>query len=201
MKNIKKKKPKTNEGERILKSVVRGLNTGIPTKETEHMRLVVNLAESGQFKPTEEGNELVKMINAAKEEQNKMEENVYDILRKKSEEFEKRKIEEEKERKKMNKFFYKWKYKLRAKFRIFKEKVLEIWSFIKHEFYTMRRLVIFTNDLFFGSSIKNRKLFYNHKKTLIIKEGYYKGEKRYNSMIKNITKGAEINHKMIETHG
>jgi len=179
----------------VLESIVHTLTTGEPNAEVEHIRKVNELAGSDKFKNKFNIHE----IDAKLEKDNQ---EFLKLIHDRQENFAKVKALNEREIKKAKKsWFYKMKLKTKVQLRIFKDKLNEIWSFIKHEFHTTRKLVFLINDLFFGKERKNRKLFYNHKKTLIEKNGYYKGEVRYNKVIKQLTKAAEINHNIIQTHG
>jgi len=179
----------------MLKSVVGALKTGEIDKNVEHIQKVHELAGSDKFKNKFN----LKDLEVKLEKDN---EKFLAMILGRQEQYTKMKALNEREIKKAKKsWFYRMKLKSRVQLKIFKNKMNEIWSFIKHEFLTMRKLVFLINDLFFGKERKNRKLFYNHKETLIQKRGYYKGELKYNNVIRQLTKAADINHNMIKTHG
>jgi len=179
----------------VLNSVIHTLKTGESNPDVEHIRKVNELAGSDKFKKKFKINE----INAKLEKDNQ---EFLKMIYNRQEQHAKIKELNKREIKKAKKSWYhRMKLKTKVQFKIFKNKMNEIWSFMKHEFYTMRKLVFLVDDLFFGKERKNRKLFYNHKETLIQKRGYYEGELKYNKVIHQLTKAAEINHKLIQTHG
>ena len=179
----------------ILESVIHSLNTGESNPDVEHIRKVNEIAGSDKFKNKFN----IKEIHAKLEEDNKA---FLNFIHDRQEQYYKVKALNEREIKKAKKsWYYRMKLKSRVQFKIFKHKMNEIWSFMKHEFYTIRKLVFLINELFFGKERKNRKLFYNHKETLIKKCGYYEGELKYNEVIHQLTRAAEINHNLIQTHG
>lgn len=112
--------------------------------------------------------------------------------------FDQEQIKINEKRKKENKFWNKFKVKVREKYSIFILNMKEIWSFVKHEFLTIRNLIFFIHSLFFGKKYKNRKLLYDSKKRYINKFGYKKGDEKFNMLVNNITRGVEMNKRLIE---
>ena len=186
----KKKKVKPDEGQRMLASVATGLKIGEPNSDIAHIQKVLELATSGNYEK--------KIKDPVKKKLDENHENFLKIMKKSQEDFDAKQKKQLKEFQRQKKFWYRMKYKVRAKYRVFKLHMKEIGAFIKHEFYTVRRLIFLIHNLFFGAQYKNRKLFYSYKDQVIKAHGYMKGEIRYNSLIRNLTKGAELNKKLIE---
>jgi hypothetical protein len=189
------KKVKPNHRKKVLRSISEGLKLGETNKEIGHIQKVLNLATSGDYK----GKPIYSpLINRKLEEDHKK---FFSIMLKGQERFDAEQKKKLEELKRQNKFWYKTKSKIRAKYMTFRLNMKEIGAFIRHEFYSIRKLIFLTHDLFFGPNYKNRKLFYNYKDQIIRAQGYMKGEVRYNSMIRNITNGAKLNKKLLKTHG
>ena len=135
----------------MLKSVVGALKTGEIDKNVEHIQKVHELAGSDKFKNKFN----LKDLEVKLEKDN---EKFLAMILGRQEQYTKMKALNEREIKKAKKsWFYRMKLKSRVQLKIFKNKMNEIWSFIKHEFLTMRKLVFLINDLFFGKERKNRK--------------------------------------------
>ena len=204
--NIFKKRKKIDEGERILGSLHEGLKLGEENNDIEYMKKVLALTESGynkigddtDFKSLKEKDDFFQ-----KNSINRIKENIvfHQLMEKKQQRFELKQKKQLEEFKNRNKFWYRTKKTIRAKVSVFNEKMGEIWSFVKHEFLTIRKLMFFIYDLFFGKEYKNRKLFYGYKDQLIESNGYTKGEKRFNTIVRNITKSAELNKRILKTRG
>ena len=183
----------------ILKSVSEGLNEGQSNKGISYLKKLIK--KSQEVKLNEDN-------FVSYEEKQKASEllTIMHRLEKKFDESDAQKLKKVKMRsfskmKWYRKFWNKVKIK-HYKFKIsMKEKWNNIWSFCKHEFLTLRKLIFFIHDQFFGAEYKNRKLFYLYKKKYINANGYAKGEKEFNNMIRNLTKGVELNKKLMETHG
>lgn len=184
------KRKKKNNRERVLKSVHKGVNEGVINDEIKYINSVYEqsidtdfldrLKKDGKRLATDEEhkaffNTMTKMQNA------------FDVDRKK----------QLKEMKKANKPWNKFKKNIKDRCKFFVEKLNEVYVFIKFEFRTIRKLIFFINDQFFGQEFKNRNLFYNHKETLIKSNGYAKGEKKYNGMIKRLTDGVKLNKRLL----
>ena len=103
--------------------------------------------------------------------------------------------------KKEKNFWFRTKAKALGKYMTFKLKMSEIWSFVKHEFLTVRKLIFLINDQFFGREYKNRKIFYHEKDKFIKNNGYAHGEVKFNSLVRNITKGVDLNKRLLKAHG
>jgi hypothetical protein len=187
-----REKEKINESNRILGSLVEGLKFGEENKDIEHIKKVLELATTGEYET---------QFSSVDEKIKKDDSAFFNLMKGFQENFDLEQKKKMEDFKKRNKFWYKFKSNISTKFKLFGEKMVEVWSFIKHEFLTIRKLIFFINDQFFGKEYKNRKLFYLYKNQLIESNGYTKGERRYNTIVRNITKGAELNKRIIESHG